>query len=1153
MQSVSLKHHISLLFLVLFFIIQAWGQCVPPAQLDPFQCASCNEIRIFYCENEPQPTSLPVYLQQNNTYQLGTTFAWYADQNGVQDILLSAEPSINFAYSHSEYYWVSQTLAGCASSAIRVHVTVRGTPRLTVSDSIGFCYPYQMDVAGQVVDRKSITSSFQYFDADPLGGAYPFRTLTASGGTLVPASQSIFAAPPNPKTYWIIGANEGSYNSCTDTVSFTIVPYAIPQLNLGPDIVACSGDMVSVSPVQTTPAPTLIFWRNNNIHIGLGDYGFGNVPAFQTPSGLTQSDTAILSYYVLSGVCAAIDSIKIIIQPKPAITSGLMDTVCSRENALLSLSISNPLPGITSYQWNAPVLASDLQGNAMGGSSHAIQDAFVNKTSGLLTAQYEVIATSAIGCKSLPETVTVAVKPEPIISSFLGKDICSSQPAQLSFNTQNQLSNVLYNWTGGTLPVGLNSLNGSPSTGTGPQLQDAFLNSGNSALSVGYQLQAEADGCLAIPQNFTLSIHPVQSLGPLQLLRCEDSPGQAIFDLHDVNLQISSSPANSFYLDSELTQTITSPQSFLSGGQTIYAVRSGSAPCPESWAVLLQVQSLPASPATIQDEGCQGTLFSIAPTNGIGSSFNFYGGNSSNGNAQLLGSQVASFDTLLIIPNQTIEIWMTSFDGLCESPATLASILVKPIPYIFYFGSNTPLCVGDDLKITPNTSPAQSFTWTSTDPSFSSNDSVLRVQNMSLSQAGMYYLTILNDKACQYVDSVHVQVVPAPHPGTDSVVNFCHGDPIFNLFDALGPGVSTSGFWTGPSLVTSGNLGTFNSRYMSFGIYTYNLAGHVCQSSKFAKVEIAYFPIPTPTISVNNPIYEGDDLTLLATDGISYLWSGANGFSAIGALVTRPAITLADSGYYNVKVTNAGGCVGYKRVVIKVKEIPRTSFEFGAWLEGPYDANTGLMWDSIRTLGAIPLIEPFTAMNFNMVGGGGESINPSVLQVSGPNAIVDWIFVDLRDPNDSMLTLASRACLLQRDGDVVDLDGVSDPDFQFLPDGFYYVVLDHRNHLSIMTGMPVYFSKTSSTSIDFRDANLPLFGFNPSKVIGNQGFLFSGDANGDDQVQVVDLVNFWVKNVGASGYQQADWNMDGQVQNIDFINYWIPNAGRGSQVPGKAL
>lgn len=1155
MQSISYRPNISLLLLVPIFVMNAWGQCSPPIPpLAPFQCNGCNEIQVFYCEQEPNPGSLADFLRQNPTYLAGADFIWYADKNGIKDTLIPTEPSVDTSSPDSLFFWVSQSLNRCESSSIRLRIEVRRTPDLQVMDTIGFCYPSQMDIAGQVVDLNRVSNAFQYFHADPALGTAAFQTFTASNGVLSPANQHIWVAPPNPTTYWVVGSQGGNWGPvCADTVNFTISPFPVPQLPPSPPLYACEGSYVSLPFVQTNVPSYLIFWTNDNLDIGLPATGMGNPPTFQAPEGMTEPDTAHIVFYVLSGPCFGLDTLELIIQPKPLISTGPGDTICSRDNINVQLSTRNQLPGPISYQWNAPLLASGLQSNASGGTGNIIQATFTNTGASERLAQYEVIATSAIGCTSTPDTIDIVVKPEPVISSGLDKDICSSQPAQLAFSTQNTLPQVNYQWTSGPLPAGLSGINGSPSSGTGPQLQDAFLNTGNTALSVSYQLQAEADGCIAIPQQVELTIQAIQHAGPLQLLSCEDRPGsgQASFNLTDVNLQISGNPATAFYSDRELTQQILSPQAFVSSGQSIYAVRQGNMPCPESWEISLQVKALPSSPLPAVDRICQGTVFTLAPQNG--SSFNFYSGNPATGNPQLLGKQLVSLDTLLLIPNSTVDIWVSSWDGFCESPASLHSIEIKPIPHIFHLSSNDPLCEGDDLHVVPSTSKVLSFEWTSTDPAFISRDSVLSIENISLSQTGTYYLTIQNTEGCQFVDSTEIQVVLPPYGGQDTLVNFCHGDPSFNLFDALGPGASSNGFWVGPSQVPGGYLGTFVPGSMSFGIYTYNLTGHVCQAPQYVRVEVKYFPIPSPRLSATMPLFEGDDLTLLANDGVSYQWTGPNGFSASGVQVTRPQVTLADAGHYNVEVTNEGGCVGNASISVRIHAIPRTTVDLAVWLEGPYDPGTGLMWDSIRTLGSIPLTEPYSAMNFNFVGGGGETIDPSVLQVTGPNAIVDWIFVDLRDPNDSLVTLASRACLLQRDGDIVDLDGVSDPVFTFLPDGFYYVVLDHRNHLSIMTEMPIYLETANPTTIDFRDANIPLFGFNPSKVIGNQNFMYSGDANGDDQVQVIDLVGFWVPNVGGSGYLKADWNMDGQVQNIDFINFWVPNAGRGSQVPGKAL
>jgi hypothetical protein len=80
----------------------------------------------------------------------------------------------------------------------------------------------------------------------------------------------------------------------------------------------------------------------------------------------------------------------------------------------------------------------------------------------------------------------------------------------------------------------------------------------------------------------------------------------------------------------------------------------------------------------------------------------------------------------------------------------------------------------------------------------------------------------------------------------------------------------------------------------------------------------------------------------------------------------------------------------------------------------------------------IPITEPYSHCTLQQHlhsrwGGGGETIaNPAaVFGVTGNDAIVDWVFVELRDRNNMSNVVVTRSALLQRDGDVVDVDGVS--------------------------------------------------------------------------------------------------------------------------------
>jgi hypothetical protein len=129
------------------------------------------------------------------------------------------------------------------------------------------------------------------------------------------------------------------------------------------------------------------------------------------------------------------------------------------------------------------------------------------------------------------------------------------------------------------------------------------------------------------------------------------------------------------------------------------------------------------------------------------------------------------------------------------------------------------------------------------------------------------------------------------------------------------------------------------------------------------------------------------------------------------------------------------------------------------FLQGPYNQSTGLMNDQIRAGKLIPLKEPYSEMTgFEFVnGGGGETTTQAVFDVVGANAIVDWVFLQLRDKNTQAVSY-TRAALVQRNGTVVDVDGISPVIFQNVPADSYYVTVRHRNHLGVMTGTPQAFT-----------------------------------------------------------------------------------------------
>lgn len=214
-----------------------------------------------------------------------------------------------------------------------------------------------------------------------------------------------------------------------------------------------------------------------------------------------------------------------------------------------------------------------------------------------------------------------------------------------------------------------------------------------------------------------------------------------------------------------------------------------------------------------------------------------------------------------------------------------------------------------------------------------------------------------------------------------------------------------------------------------------------------------------------------------------------------------------------------------------------------ALLSGAYDAS-GLMTDNLRSGSLIPANEPYTTLGFSHSGN--ESVIDGVFDITGNDAIVDWVYIELRDENTPSTVVATRAALIQKDGDIVDIDGISNVTFDVAA-GNYYVVVQHRNHLGIMSATVLALS-TTETTYDFTNSLSNTQGAaNGINDLGSGYFgLYSGDTDYNGQVQSSDLSPILLI-IGTAGYFTEDTDMNGQVQTTDLQNKVYPNLGKGEQ------
>lgn len=170
-------------------------------------------------------------------------------------------------------------------------------------------------------------------------------------------------------------------------------------------------------------------------------------------------------------------------------------------------------------------------------------------------------------------------------------------------------------------------------------------------------------------------------------------------------------------------------------------------------------------------------------------------------------------------------------------------------------------------------------------------------------------------------------------------------------------------------------------------------------------------------------------------------------------------------------------------------------------LSGPYNSGSGLMNDALRTLAGFPLTEPYTALNVtDMVpvgGGGGETTSSGVLAVTGNNAIVDWVLVELRSIADPSEVVEARCGLVQRDGDVVAADDGTSP-LQFSSYGDFHIAVRHRNHLGAMATDTITLSSVSSAVVDFTDPATDTYGTDAQKNVSGTMVLWPGNVHAND-------------------------------------------------------
>jgi len=248
---------------------------------------------------------------------------------------------------------------------------------------------------------------------------------------------------------------------------------------------------------------------------------------------------------------------------------------------------------------------------------------------------------------------------------------------------------------------------------------------------------------------------------------------------------------------------------------------------------------------------------------------------------------------------------MPSQSNLCKEVTVIA-------PFIPVITGDTSLCAGESLNLISGTIPGSAYLWTGPN-GFSSTSQNLTIPNVGVNNAGKYTLTTTGGCSNVAINKI-VSVIEGPRVTGDTTL--CLGESL-SLISTAAPG--NNYFWTGPNgyTSTSQNLTIPAVNSSNAGKYTLTVSG------------CANIAVNLNVSVVNNPIITGDttfcvgetlQLYSNATPGISYIWTGPNGFTSSSQNLTIPQVSVNIAGKYTLTVIGCANLAVDKTV--SVNKVP---------------------------------------------------------------------------------------------------------------------------------------------------------------------------------------------------------------------------------------
>ncbi len=282
-------------------------------------------------------------------------------------------------------------------------------------------------------------------------------------------------------------------------------------------------------------------------------------------------------------------------------------------------------------------------------------------------------------------------------------------------------------------------------------------------------------------------------------------------------------------------------------------------------------------------------------------------------------TSVSQNNTLsLAQPTQSGVYQVTVTAGNSCTAATQGTITIHPTPSVSASGAT--VCVSQTLNLYSNSVPGAGYLWTGPNgyASFSQNPAIV---NPAVTASGHYTVIATSLHGCSNTAVAHSTVTAMP------VVSFTSNSPqCFGKTLAFNSGASSgalSYYWSGPNGFTSTAISPIipNATIPASGNYTLTLTAGPCVAALVQSATI--HPLPLPVAVNSAPVCEGKSFQIsVNSSGITYTWTGPNGYSNTQQNITIASAQLNQAGIYTVLVTDANSCENFNTTSVTILANP---------------------------------------------------------------------------------------------------------------------------------------------------------------------------------------------------------------------------------------